>query len=146
MSDPVSDFDPEEFSDRYEFRKGLVYSRRNSGRPLTPQMQTNPKGRDYSYYQLTDNGGTRRKISTLLISGKVSKEGDIYQITHWPKGWQARAGFPSYLFHPEKRLVRRVGFLSPRACPVDVQPNKCGQYRLHTPDGYKWYHRDDLFI
>ena len=146
MLEPVSDFDSSEYSDRYLFRKGLVYSKRNGGRALTPQRQTNPGGRDYSYYQLTDNSGKRRKVSTLLVSGKVSKEGEVYQLPHWPKGWQARAGFPSYLFQPEKERIRRVGFLSPRSSPVDIKPNKCGQYHLHTPEGYRWYHRDDLIL
>jgi hypothetical protein len=140
----LSDFDPAEYSDRYNFEKGLVVSKA-TGQPLTPQIQINPQGRQYSHYCLIDNSGTRRKVSTLLMSGRVSLEGDLYQITHWPKGWEARAGFPAYLFHPGKKEVRRVGFRVPRADPVTLKPNKIGQYKLLTPDGYKWYDRDVLF-
>lgn len=141
----ISDFDPAEYSDRYEFRKGKVWSRRFK-RFVTPNTRPNSKGRGYSFYELTDNAGNRRRISTALISGRVEKVGNLFQIKHWPKGFETRAGFPAYLFHPKKRVVRRVGFSSPRTEPVDIKPNKIGEYHLLTPDGYKWYHRDQLFL
>lgn len=146
MRRPLSDFDPAEYSDRYEFAQGKVKSKRLGGKWVSPQIRTNPQGRSYSYYHLIDNDGNRRKVSAHLVSGKVSLEGDLYQITHWPKGWEARAGFPAYLFHPVKRAIRRVGFKTPRATPVELKPNKINQYHLLTPDGYRWYHEDDLFL
>ena len=145
MKIPVSDFDESEFSHRYVFTNGFVAHIKRPDKFLTPQTQTNPQGRDYHYYRLTDNAGCRRKVSTALASGRVEKVGEVYQLDHWPEGWSIRPGFPSYLFHPEKRVVRRVGFLTPKTVPIDIKPTRHGKYRLHTPEGYRWYHRDDLF-
>lgn len=145
MKRVVADFDPAEFSERYEFKKGKVWSKSHR-KFLNPSQSTNQHGRVYHYYPLRDNAGILRKISAALIRGRVEKVGDLFQIKHWPKGWEARPGFPAYLFHPGKRIVRRVGFKTPRTEPVDIKPNKVGKYRLLTPDGYRWYHTDDLFV
>lgn len=142
MKAPVSEFDQAEFS-RYRFEDGKVIGPR--GRPLTPLTQTNPQGRQYSYYSLVRDDGVTVKVSTALVSGRVTYAGGLYHIDHFPRGWEARAGFPAYIFHPEKRKIRRVAFASPRQEPVDLKPNKVGQYRLLTPAGYQWYHVDDLF-
>ena len=145
MKIPLSEFDKSEFSQRYVFTNGFVANIKHPDKYLTPQTQTNPQGRDYHYYRLIDNDNRRRKVSTTLVSGRSKKVGEVYQLDHWPPGWNIRAGFPSYLFHPENRAVRRVGFLTPKPLPIDVKPTRYGKYRLHTSEGYRWYHRDELF-
>jgi len=135
----MSEFDQADFSDRYEFSRGRVH-RRGSGTFCSPVSDGK-----YSYYQLTRNDGKRVKVSVNLVSGRVEKVGDLYQIRYWPEGWEIRPGFPAYLFHPGKGLIRRVGWRIPRAEPELIRPDRHGKYRLLTPDGYKWYHHDQLF-
>ena len=142
----VTEFTPLEFSDRYNFRGGKVY-RKGHPDPVKSQHRENQSGHDYWFYRLTRNDGVRVRVSSSLVSGRVVKVGDLYIVQKFPRGYEARPGWPAYLFHPGKRKVLRVGFKSPRVEAVVLKPNKCFQYRLYNLDGeYITLHEDDLFL
>lgn len=142
----VIEFSPREFSDRYTFRGGNVY-RRGGLEPIKSQHRENQSGHDYWFYRLTRNDGVRVRVSSSLVSGRVVKVGDLYIVQKFPRGYEARPGWPAYLFHSKRKKVLRVGFKSPRVEVVVLKPNKCSQYRLYNLDGeYITLHEDDLFL
>ena len=146
MSGLAVEFSPREFSDRYVFSKGKVY-RKGVSDPVKPQHRENQSGHDYWFYRLTRYDGVRVRVSSFLVSGHVLKVGDLYIIQKFPRGYEARPGWPAYLFHSKRKKVLRVGFKSPRVEPVELKPNKCLQYRLYNLDGeYITLHEDDLFL
>jgi len=146
MMSNLVEFDAQEFSDRYLFSKGKVY-RKGRPDPVKPQHRENQSGHDYWFYRLTRNDGVRVRVSASLISGRVVKVGELYMIQKFPRGYEARPGWPAYLFHQKRKNVLRVGFKSPRIEAVVLKPNKCSQYRLYNLDGkYITMHEDDLFL
>lgn len=137
-----SEFDPNEFIDRYEFRDGRVY-RRGSGRLLSHHV--NP-ATGYAFYRLTRNDGQRVSVSKELVSGAIEKVGDLYYISKTPKNTSPNTEFPAYGFDHKKRIVWRVAFAAPRRRAVKVQPNKIGKVKLRDFSGRDvWKHLDDLF-